>query len=126
MDASLFRIAGYPVVPHPFATPDDGLRLWGLTLFMTSDLVDMMWTRQPPRPLRGPLPVLDWWDVRLALRLWQRWTDRPVAGQVQSRSGPTAAYFLILRLAVAAAVLGRVTLGGLLVSRYLSRGSRAA
>ncbi|CAI2176894.1 15726_t:CDS:2 [Funneliformis geosporum] len=41
------------------------LRLWGLTLQMTSDLIDMMYrqTEEPPRRLDAKRPKFDYWDV---------------------------------------------------------------
>ncbi|CAG8478334.1 8400_t:CDS:2, partial [Funneliformis mosseae] len=40
------------------------LRLWGLTLQMTSDLIDMMYrqTEEPPRRLDAKRPKFDYWD----------------------------------------------------------------
>ncbi|RKP38217.1 NUDIX hydrolase domain-like protein [Dimargaris cristalligena] len=53
------------------------LRLWGLTLQMTSDLVDTTFPpdRLPAVPLSGPLPVFEFWDVKAGMYLWQRWNQ---------------------------------------------------
>ncbi|KAJ1659022.1 hypothetical protein IWQ61_001845 [Dispira simplex] len=68
-----------PTIPpsdNPYASHDQGLRLWGLTLQMTSDLVDCCFASEvlPRYPLSGPPPTFGHWEVKLILKLWFYWS----------------------------------------------------
>jgi hypothetical protein len=59
-----FHCIGLPHVDVD-GTTEIKLRLWGLTLQMTSDLIDMMYRQdeEPPRRLDAKRPKFDYWDV---------------------------------------------------------------
>ncbi|KAJ1985129.1 hypothetical protein H4R34_000206 [Dimargaris verticillata] len=61
-------------LPSAFVTANQHLRLWGLTLRMTSDLVDLMFPghASPLPSLAGPLPQFSICEVSLLMRLWLR------------------------------------------------------
>ncbi|RIA83001.1 hypothetical protein C1645_787234 [Glomus cerebriforme] len=52
-------------LPHIDVGGKTTLRLWGLTLQMTSDLIDVMYQQdeEPPRRLDAKRPKFDYWDV---------------------------------------------------------------
>ncbi|RHZ60972.1 hypothetical protein Glove_350g46 [Diversispora epigaea] len=61
-----------PPPPPPPEFHNTTLRLWGLTLQMTSDLMDMMYRpdEEPPRRLDASRPKFDYWDVNFFIWLF--------------------------------------------------------
>ncbi|KAJ1959700.1 hypothetical protein IWQ62_004512 [Dispira parvispora] len=102
-----------PPSDNPYVSHDQGLRLWGLTLQMTSDLVDRCFTPKdlPRYPLSGPPPTFGHWEVKLILKLWYYWsiyrrhTSFPTEDSIQK------SYHRALYLAVLVTAVTRVSFG---------------
>ncbi|KAJ1982278.1 hypothetical protein H4R35_000369 [Dimargaris xerosporica] len=111
-----------------FVTANQHLRLWGLTLRMTSDLVDLMFPGQtsPLPPLAGPLPQFSIWEVSLLMRLWLRVSTGFFSRRPSEFSGSDESYFRALFTAFTLTAAGRLATAGW-VARLLWRtfGQRA-